>query len=58
MALEKARGGGTMVLNLYREIKDNPDLLRASQEGWNIFPVQTWEQLVEFARKFSQLRYT
>lgn len=58
MALEKARGGGTMVLNLYGDWQTNADLARAHKEqGWLISVVRTWEELVEFARVFSQMKY-
>ncbi len=58
MALEKARGGGTMVLNLYGKWEDNADLARAHNElGWQIGVVRTWEDLVEFARQFSRMKY-
>jgi hypothetical protein len=57
MALERARGGGTMVLNLWSDWQQNQTLSRASREGWDIHRVQTWEQLVEFARAFSRANY-
>ncbi|MEP7359654.1 MAG: VWA domain-containing protein, partial [Anaerolineales bacterium] len=58
MALKNARGGGTMVLNLYRPWQDNPDLARANAEqGWQIHVVRTWDELVAFARWFSALKY-
>ncbi|MGQ0604856.1 MAG: VWA domain-containing protein [Anaerolineales bacterium] len=57
MALKNARGGGTMVLNLYMPIEKNPDLVRAQQEGWHIARVQTWDDLVKFAQDFSRLKY-
>lgn len=57
MALEKARGGGTLVLNLYQDWQKYPDLVRAGQQGWAIFVVRTWEELVTFAREFSRLKY-
>jgi hypothetical protein len=64
-ALEKARGGGTMVLNLptqWMDYANRPgayaDILRARDEqGWDVHPVASWEQLVEFARAFSHRRY-
>lgn len=58
MALAKARGGGTMALNIppYWE-RTEPLLLNAKKEGWNIYPVSTLEELVAFARAFSQLKY-
>jgi hypothetical protein len=57
MALSKARGGGTMVLNLYRPQEQIPVLVRAAKEGWNIFRVTDWAQLVTFAREFSRQQY-
>lgn len=63
MALRKARGGGTLVLNLplgweggdheaYRAIR------RARfEQGWNVHCVGSWEDLIQFAREFSRLRY-
>jgi hypothetical protein len=57
MALAKARGGGTMVLNLWNEWNKNPELIRAHEQGWQLHSVRTWEQLVEFARWFSKLKY-
>jgi hypothetical protein len=58
VALEKARGGGTMALNLWGRWEDNADLKRAHDEqGWQISVVRTWEELVAFARQFSELKY-
>jgi hypothetical protein len=57
MALEKARGGGTMVLNLWHAWQENVTLAGAHEEGWRIHQVQTWDQLVEFARAFSKENY-
>ena len=57
MSLENGRGGGTMVLNLWRDWTETPDLVKASKQGWSIHRVQTWEQLVEFARAFSRTKY-
>jgi len=56
-ALQKARGGGTMALNLWGEVKQNPDLVKATEQGWQIHRVRTWEDLVEFAKWFSHLKY-
>jgi hypothetical protein len=56
-ALEKARGGGTMVLNLWGEWTQNPALARANEQGWQIHVVRTWEELIEFAKWFSKLKY-
>jgi hypothetical protein len=58
MALDQARGGGTLVLNLYGAWEDNSDLARAHREqNWQIARVQSWEALVEFARQFSTRTY-
>ena len=61
-ALEKAGGGGTLVLNLpeawdtytgpYTAIKRARD-----EQGWRVYRVSTLEELIEFAREFSRLRY-
>jgi hypothetical protein len=58
MALQKARGGGTMVLNLSANWETTyPVLVQTRDEGWLISPIQSWEQLVAFARQFSQIKY-
>lgn len=57
MSLEKARGGGTMVLNLWSDWQQNKTLTAASAQGWDIHRVQTWDQLVDFARAFSKANY-
>ena len=57
MALEQGRGGGTFVLNLWQDLEKNPTLIKAREQGWDIHRVQTWDQLVEFARAFSQAKY-
>lgn len=57
MALEKARGGGTMALNLWNEVKNIPDLVKAAGQGWQIQRVTSWEDLIEFARWFSKMKY-
>lgn len=62
-ALEKAQGGGTLVLNLperWEQWKNQVSdaILRARDvHGWNVHRVATWEDLVTFAREFSRLRY-
>ncbi|MEW6284006.1 MAG: vWA domain-containing protein, partial [Candidatus Eremiobacterota bacterium] len=56
-ALRQARGGGTLVLNLYRAVEENPFLVRCREAGWNVHRVTGWEELVVFAREFSRLRY-
>ncbi len=65
MALENGRGGGTMVLNLYGQWETYAnsngayrDIKRARDEqGWDVHSVSTWDQLVDFARAFSQRQY-
>ncbi len=59
MALDKASGGGTMVLNLYGAgwEQRNPELVQARDEGWDINSIGSWAELVEFARKFSRQTY-
>jgi hypothetical protein len=57
MALKNARGGGTLVLNLYWELERVPDLVKARAMGWRISVVRTWDELVTFAREFSQVTY-
>lgn len=53
-ALARARGGGTMVLNLYYR----PDGLdTASDMGWDVVPIQSWEELLQFARRFARRVY-
>ncbi|OZG74751.1 hypothetical protein BTA51_03770 [Hahella sp. CCB-MM4] len=67
-ALENARGGGTMVLNLGWDYPDStPEnwyakhdalLKRAEKEhGWSIYPVSSWDAMVEFAQAFSRKHY-
>jgi hypothetical protein len=64
-ALRRAGGGGTFVLNLPEKWEDWANrpgafrtILRAREEqGWQVYRVASWENLVEFARQFSRLRY-
>jgi hypothetical protein len=57
MALENGRGGGTLVLNLWSDWQSYPKLVQAKEQGWDVHRVQTWIQLVEFARAFSRAKY-
>lgn len=58
LALARARGGGTMVLNLgWRPDGLDDGLDRARSIGWDIEEVAGWEQLVAFARRFSRRTY-
>ncbi len=65
-ALERARGGGTLVLNLFAGwelagsgVADEYDRIRKARDdqGWSVYPVRTWDDLIAFAREFSRLRY-
>lgn len=65
-ALEKAQGGGTMLLNLpwafpesatgWHE-KDHEKLLMAQAAGWDIHRVDSWEAMLAFAKTFSHKNY-
>ena len=62
MALERAGGGSTLVLNLPQQWETRSgacaQIKRArDQQGWHVHRVATLEDLVEFARQFSRLRY-
>lgn len=58
MALQKARGGGTMVLNLYsRDVLKRVFYKNAREMGWSVFRVSDWEGLVGFAKEFARLKY-
>lgn len=67
-ALENAKGGGTMVLNLHWDyplppnnkwMADHDATLKQAeaQQGWDIFPVTSWEAMTDFARAFSRKHY-
>lgn len=67
-ALERARGGGTLVLNLPEDWRSaNPSGYRSSPlatikkaeatQGWKVHAVSTWEDLVSFARAFSRQKF-
>jgi hypothetical protein len=64
MALAAARGGGTFALNLMRDWEQRTTrgsftaIRRARDEqGWQVHPVASMEELVAFARWFSRLHY-
>jgi hypothetical protein len=60
-SLANARGGGTFVLHLpgwssqYGKGYSGYD--RMEEEGWIVSPVSTLEELIAFARRFSQTKY-
>jgi hypothetical protein len=63
MALDHARGGGTMVLQLAAgwdgvAHASHQSIVRARDEqGWHVHRVASLEELVAFAREFARLRY-
>lgn len=66
-ALERARGGGTMALNLHQPLPEGiapgsvqgwmADLVRARQEGWAVHSIRDMQGLLDFARAFARLHY-
>ncbi len=62
MALSRAAGGGSLVLNLPSGWETMPgpcaEIRRAREgQGWHVHRVASLEELVEFARQFSRVRY-
>jgi len=59
MALKNGDGGGTFVLNLYSEniLTTNDLFVKAKDMGWNIYPVKSWEELVDFSKDFVKKHY-
>jgi hypothetical protein len=58
MAMKAAGGGGTMALNLYAN-REYPWQKRVeTEQGWHIAKVTDYEQLIAFARAFSQRHYS
>jgi hypothetical protein len=56
-ALSRAGGGGTMALNLWAGQKADWMDRAVNEQGWDIHAVTDFEQLVAFARAFSQRTY-
>lgn len=56
-ALEKAGAGGTFVLNIGKDWRQYDKLPEAADQGWDICPVASWEELLDFARHFSRKKY-
>jgi hypothetical protein len=64
-ALQKARGGGTYVLQLPQYLMNqtkaqavvHPGCARMKQDGWNVANVNSMEELLAFARQFSEAAY-
>jgi hypothetical protein len=65
MALDRAGGGGTFVLNLPEDWGNEKGfggafatIRRARDEqGWDVYRVASWEDLIDFAREFSRRNY-
>ncbi len=64
-AVAKARGGATFVLELPRYLRENasaqqqltPGMEHMRTIGWHVATVSTMEELLEFARRFTQANY-
>jgi hypothetical protein len=62
-AIKKAGGGGTMVLNLQQNwetttYKEYEKIKKARDTGgWDVYPVNKWDDLTSFARSFSRRHY-
>ncbi len=56
-ALEKARGGGTLALNLYGDWKNDKGIVKLNELGFDVVAVRDWESLVAFAEAFARKRY-
>ncbi|MCB1051705.1 MAG: VWA domain-containing protein [Acidobacteria bacterium] len=57
MALANARGGCSLVLNLYRDWQKINALQKANSMGMDIYPIKGWPELEAFARAFSKKLY-
>lgn len=57
MSLKNCGAGGTFVLNLYQPIEKDKALVKAKQQGWDIHRVTNWDDLVAFAKDFSNKQY-
>ncbi|PTY02271.1 hypothetical protein DB346_09165 [Verrucomicrobia bacterium LW23] len=56
MALEKA-GAGSMVLVLWRGVDQSPALQQMMKQGWNIYPVKDWNDVITFSKAFSKKEF-
>ncbi len=54
-ALDIAGGGGTYVL--HRVNPNHGEAVRMRRDGWEVFGLDEWESLIEFARAFSRKKY-
>jgi hypothetical protein len=62
-AMQKAGGGGTLVLNIRADWEKHATgeyakILRARDTlGWDVYPIARWDDLTEFARAFAKRHY-
>ncbi len=56
-SLENCGAGGSMVLNLWQDYRKVPALKKLESQGWNIYPISNWEDLLVFAREFVRKKY-
>ena len=54
-ALAKARGGGTFVLHMNLDGEKQVERMRA--QGWSVYGVTEWEDILAFARDFSRQKF-
>jgi hypothetical protein len=66
LALKRARGGGTFVLNLPANWENHSGnvanafaVIKKARDshGWQVHRVANWDDLIEFARRFSHMTY-
>ena len=55
--LARAGAGGSLVLNLLNPWESYPALQKLHDLGWDVYAVHTWQDLVDFARRFSRRQY-
>jgi len=46
-----------MVLNLWKDWKAVPKLAFAAKQGWNIYRISSWEELINFSKEFVKRNY-
>ncbi|HSI84842.1 MAG: VWA domain-containing protein [Candidatus Methylacidiphilales bacterium] len=56
MALQKA-GAGSMVLVLWQAIEKYPLLVKAREQGWNMYAVKNWDDVITFSKAFSKKQF-
>jgi hypothetical protein len=56
-AIDASGTGVSFVLNLYSEWTKNPGLVKANSQGVKISVVKNWNDLIDFAKDFSERNY-